>query len=478
MTVCSPRSPGQVNGVPASCYFAGRPLCGRLPFTTCGCTLTPMKQSMRGPHVKNRFGLYSLVAAAVGFLFVTFQPWVPLEHVVLFRGLNLRSLLTAFFDASLVGALADWFAVSALFRHPIGIPLPHTNILAKNREAIAEAVPRFLGSFVNEETIAAELGAVDFAGKVEAVLTNAAARTEIIEFLRVRLMALFAAASAPNGGGPSDSFKMIVGEMAMFAARRVDPAAVVGSFIQWGMKQGLDAPIISAVVSAAGTALQHHRDDLTDVLTPMIRRNSGWRGLFVGRGSVERLLGGALEELGRVGTDPRHDLRRLLDRELRVLAARLLGETADPAAARERLRAAFRRVAENPVTADRVASVLAAFMDRVQAAIGPEKPDFAEGVGRLERMLLSRLGNNPEFRGVFNRGVAGLISSLLARANLVEGVTGYLAELLKNTDEREFVSRVEGAVWNDLQYIRVNGAVVGGLVGVVLAIVLGVAPRN
>ncbi len=79
---------------------------------------------------------------------------------------------------------------------------------------------------------------------------------------------------------------------------------------------------------------------------------------------------------------------------------------------------------------------------------------------------------------MFNRGVAGLISSLLARSDLIEGVTGYLAELLKNTDEREFVSRVEGAVWNDLQYIRVNGAVVGGLVGVVLANVQGVAPRN
>ena len=350
---------------------------------------------------RNRIGLYSLVAAAVGFLFVTFQPWLPLEHVVLFRRLSLRSLLTAFFDASLVGALADWFAVSALFRHPIGVPLPHTNILARNREAIAEAVPRFLGSFVKEETIAAELGAVDFAGKVEAVLAKAAVRTEIIESLRARFMALLAAASAPEGRGPSESFTIIVREMAMFAAERVDPAAVVGSFIQWGMREGLDEPVISAAVSAAGTALQHHMDDLADVLTPMVKRNSGWKGLFVGRGTVERLLQGALEELGRVGIDPRHELRLLLDRELRTLAARLLGETADPAAAREWLRAAFRRVVEDAVTAERVARALAGFMDRMRAALGPERPGFTEGVGRLEQMLLARLGNNPEVpRGV------------------------------------------------------------------------------
>jgi uncharacterized membrane-anchored protein YjiN (DUF445 family) len=176
-----------------------------------------------------------------------------------------------------------------------------------------------------------------------------------------------------------------------------------------------------------------------------------------------------------VGTDPRHELRLRLDGELRTLAARLLGETADPAAAREGLRAAFRRVVEDPQTTERVARALAAFMDRFRAALGPERPGFTEGVSRVEQILLSRLGTNAEFRAVFNRGVAGLISSLLARSKLIEGVTGYLSELLKNTDERQFVGRVEGAIWNDLQYIRVNGAVVGGLVGIVLAVVIAMA---
>jgi uncharacterized membrane-anchored protein YjiN (DUF445 family) len=337
-------------------------------------------------------------------------------------------------------------------------------------------VPRFLGSFVSEETIAAEFASVDFAGKVEQLLANQLVRNEIIEFLRARIAALLAAASSPEGG-PSESFRMIVRETALFAAERMDPATAVGSFIQWGMKQGLDEPLIAAAARAARTTLEHHFDDLADLLTPMIRRNTGWQGLFVGRTTVERLLRGAREELRRVGTDPRHDLRVLLDRELRTLASRLLGETADPGAAREGLRSEFRRVAEDPVTADSVSRALSAFLDRIRAALGPERTGFTEGVARLEQVFLSRLGTNAEFRAVFNRGVAGLISSLVVRSKLVEGVTDYLSELLKNTDEREFVSRVEAAVWNDLQYIRVNGAVVGGLVGVVLAIVIGVAGR-
>src|SRR5208283_2435921 len=91
-------------------------------------------------------------------------------------------------------------------------------------------------------------------------------------------------------------------------------------------------------------------------------------------------------------------------------------------------------------------------------------------IGRVEEVFISQLRANAEFRSSFNRGVAGLVSSLIAKSGLIESVTGYLAGLLKNTDEREFVSRVEDAVWNDLQYIRVNGAVVGGIVGIVLAL--------
>ena len=76
----------------------------------------------------------------------------------------------------------------------------------------------------------------------------------------------------------------------------------------------------------------------------------------------------------------------------------------------------------------------------------------------------------PSFGAASIGGWPGWCPASIARSGLIEGVTGYLAGLLKNTDEREFVGRVEDAVWNDLQYIRVNGAVVGGIVGIILAV--------
>ncbi|HTO21852.1 MAG TPA: DUF445 domain-containing protein [Spirochaetia bacterium] len=420
---------------------------------------------------RNRIGLISLVIAGAGFLLVTFQPWLPLEQIHLFGTLTLRGLLTAFFDASLVGALADWFAVSALFRNPLGVPLPHTNILAKNREAIAEAVPRFLGGFVREETIAGQLGSVDFAGKVEKLLSDPAARGDTNEFIRARLSSLLAPA-AQAGGEPSAAFLATVREVVGFVGERLDPVRAAGGLLRWARAEGVDAVLIDRAAAALASGISRHLDYLVDEITPMVKQNAGWQGIFVGRGTIERLLRGAQEELERVRSDREHGLRQLLDREIASLDERFTLEShvADPI--RGQLKDWFTRLVADPQTAVRAAKLAAFLVDRLHAVLEPGSRGFVEGAERLEDAFVSQLRVSPEFRAAFNRGVTGLISSLIVRSNLVEGVTGYLAAILKNTDEREFVDRVEAAVWNDLQYIRVNGAVVGGIVGLVLAAIL------
>jgi uncharacterized membrane-anchored protein YjiN (DUF445 family) len=419
---------------------------------------------------RNQIGILSLAAAFVGFLFVTFQPWLALEHVRLFGSLSLRTLLVAFFDASLVGALADWFAVSALFKNPLGIRLPHTDILARNKDAIAEAVPRFLTSFVSEERIASELQGVDFAGKVVSLLEKGADRDGINDFLRARLTALLANVMGP-GDEPSQSFTEVVREIIAFAGERIDPAPAAGALIRWGEKEGVTEKLIEGAVEALRAGIGENAELLADTITPLVKKNAGWQGIFVGRGTVERLLRGAQEELVRVKADPGHGLRVLLTSRLKDLSSRLSGESADPDSVRERLRASFQMVVDDPSTASRAAGVLASVLRRLRAAVQAEGAGFVQGVQRVEEVFTTQLKSSVEFRSSFNRGAAGLVSSLIARSGLIEGVTGYLAGLLKNTDEREFVGRIEDAVWNDLQYIRVNGAVVGGIVGIILAVI-------
>jgi uncharacterized membrane-anchored protein YjiN (DUF445 family) len=419
---------------------------------------------------RNRIGILSLAAAFAGFLFVTFQPWIGLERLLLFRSLSLRALLAAFFDASLVGGLADWFAVTALFRSPFGIRMPHTDILARNKDAIAEAVPRFLTSFVNEERIAAELAIVDFAGKFETLLRPGTTREGINNFLRARLGSLLANLTRP-AGKLSQSVTALVGEIFAYAGEKLDAASVVGSLLRWGQREGVVERLIEAGAEMVRAGIARNTAALTDVLTPLLRRSAGWQGIFVVHGTVERILNGVQAELIRFKVHPDHELRIQLARSLRVLSSRLSGETPDPDLLRVRLRLSFQKLLRNPSTASRAAGLLAAALDRLRASVGQQSPGFLQGVERLEGAFASQLEANAEFRSSFNRGAAGLVSSLIAGSGLIEGVTGYLAGLLKNTDERDFVGRIEDAVWNDLQYIRFNGAAVGGLVGILLAVI-------
>jgi uncharacterized membrane-anchored protein YjiN (DUF445 family) len=419
---------------------------------------------------RNRIGILSLGAALAGFLIITFQPWLALDSVRLFNGLTLQALLTAFFDASLVGALADWFAVTALFRSPLGIRLPHTDILARNKDAIAEAVPRFLTSFVSEERIAEQLGTIDFGAKVEQLLGTRSTRAEINDFLRARLSALLAGVVVDDEE-PPESFIAVVREILVFTGDRIDAARSAGILLHWGRRQGLDDRLIAGTADVVRGGIARNIDALADAITPLVKRNAGWQGIFVGRGTVERLLRGAQEELQRFRADPRHDLRILAGKRLAILASRLSGVAGDSDDLADRVRASFRNFISDPVTHVLVSRFVAGSLKRLHAAVRPGSPGFADGLARLEDVLATQLRENREFHLAFNRGVAALVSSLIARSGLVEGVTGYLAGLLRNTDEGEFVERVEGAVWNDLQYIRVNGAVVGGIVGIVLAII-------
>ncbi len=417
---------------------------------------------------RNRIGIISLGAAFAGFLLVTFQPWLALDSVRIFPGLGLRGLLSAFFDASLVGALADWFAVTALFRRPLGIRLPHTDILARNKDVIAEAVPRFLTSFVSEERIAEELGTIDFGAKVEQLLGSSSTRGEINDFIRTRLSTLLGSVVGASTE-PSESFVAVVREILAFSADRIDAARTAGALLLWGRKEGLDDLLIAGAAEAVRAGISENFDALADTITPLIKRNAGWQGIFVGRGTVERLLRGAQEELQRVRADPGHALRLLLAQRLEALSTRLWDGS--PNGTADRLRAWFRALLSDPAAPGRIARFAATVSGRLRAALQSESSGFAQGVERLEQVLTNQLRENHEFRRAFNRGLAGLVSSLIARSGLIEGVTGYLAGLLKATDEREFVGRVEDAVWNDLQYIRFNGAAVGGIVGILLAVI-------
>ncbi len=423
---------------------------------------------------RNKLGSVSLAIAIAGLAFVELQPWLDLEALVIFGGFTLKRLLEAFFEASTVGALADWFAVTALFKNPLGVKLPHTDIIAKNKDAIANAVPRFLSGFVSPSSIRAELGKVDFASRIADALEEGGSSGEMREFLRRRVAELLCA----YGGGEEArraSLRRFVSRVAAFASERVDAPAALAGILRWARSGRFDERVIDLAAGALRDGIGRNRIKLIRILTPILKANSGWQGLFMGPGTVERALAGAQAALTEIKNDKGNEARRFIVSSIADAAERLDGLAPDPSGDREKLSAAFKDALGDEGFRDSAAlfvgRLLATLGDRLSAADGAAV-DSLEG---LSRSLAERLRTDEGARRSVNDALASVVATIVERGRLVEDLTEYLAGLLRATDRRFFVGRIEDAVWNDLQYIRVNGAVVGGLVGLVIALVKAAA---
>ncbi len=321
---------------------------------------------------RNHWGTVFLIAAATGAAFFWLQPWWHADAVRFFR---------AFFEAGLAGALADWFAVTALFKKPLGLPLPHTDLLVRRKDALVEALPRFLGTFLEPERLYPVLRGLDWA----ALILNRWDPEALDE--------LFAQGVHAAEGSPSRA--------------------------QW------EERAVSIGAQLLHRELTRHKDELVGPVTDVIKRNAGWKGLFVSRDTVNEAIEGFLGELGGIRTRPDSPLGQTLVKALR---------NAWPQAVAE-----FR----------------------------PSR--WATGIWQ-------RLEGDSAFRSAFNRRTGDLAVTVWEKSGAAGAITGSLGYLLDQTDARALADRVAEAVANDLQYIRVNGAVVGGLAGLAFETVKSLIP--
>jgi hypothetical protein len=317
---------------------------------------------------RNRWGTVFLLFAVAGFAVFTFVPWDT----------GLARFVRAFFEASLVGALADWFAVTALFKRPLGLPLPHTDVLVRRKDQLVDALPRFLGSFLEPERIHPLLSGVDWAGLLVDHVSPADLDALVLEGLK-----------------PLTTLD--------------HPQRAV-----WEQKAvGLGAELLYR-------ELGRHRESLVGPVTDLIKRNAGWKGLFLGRDTVDEGIEGFLAELAAVRDNTAHPLRKSLAAALREALPRLADQ-----------------LRPSRWTADGWA----------------------------------KLAADPVFRTDFNQKAGKVAVALWDRTGAAAALTSALGYVLAQTDARTLARRIEDAVRNDLQYIRVNGALVGGLAGLVLELI-------
>jgi len=386
-------------------------------------------------------GLLGVAAAVFGaaFLFESRYPWL--------------GYVRATAEASLVGGLADWFAVTALFRHPLGLPIPHTAIVATRKERIGRILGTFVQShFLSRDVIAANLRAVHPAEHAARWLS------EPDHARRIAQQTASGVAKALEALPDTDVQELVRQVVsARLRATRVAPA--LGKTLALVLADNRHQALLNEAVRLAAGAVRDNRD----VIRAKVRAESPWWVPGVVDDKIFERIVVTVESLLRdIGADPEHPLRATFDAALHDFVARLQ-HAPDVIAKAEAIK-------EEWLADPSVAELSARMWETARRAIiayatraGGDAP------GPLERSL-SEFGraliDNPVLLGEIDGLLIDTAAAVVERYR--HEIGDLVAQTVAGWDPQATSQRFELAVGRDLQFVRINGTLVGGLVGLAI----------
>ena len=366
-------------------------------------------------------------------------------------------------EAGIVGGLADWVAVTALFRRPLGLPIPHTAIIPANWELMAERVGVMVGGRVlTREYVRDEIARFDLA----ALLARGAERLRPADLeSAVRAVARWAVGEVSAAAA---------GDLAGWLTRlaRAHPIApLLATAVEIARKQGWDQRLIEATAEALIDALGRPDfraavgDIVDDVVAGYRAQLSLYPRLLVGLASTfglidrERLVSALHDALKRIAADPDDPLRVRLTETLAALPGRL---RTDPTLA-ARLEAAKEELLESPALARLVEDVAGGLRRTLAADLEGESSEVVAWIAaRLERARRS-LAEDAALRQDLDRWLKARIGEASDRYH--DRIARFIERGVHALGPEGAVRLIEDHAGDDLQYIRVNGTVVGGLAG-------------
>ena len=362
--------------------------------------------------------------------------------------------LRAFAEAAMVGGLADWFAVTALFRHPLGLPIPHTAIIPENKDRIADTMAAFLkANFLTPQVVARRLQGLNVASVAGQYLANPRAGENRLSEGAASLIAdvLESLDQEKLGGLAKTALRTRIERLAL--------APLLGNLLTAMIAEGRHMPLIESLIRRTAEALEANEGLVRTIIHDRANTLMRWTGLD------ERLANGILDGLYKLLAETvvieDHPLRRKIEESLASLAEALVHDPAMHA----RVEVMKRDVLANPA----FAAWLDGLWERGRAQLlravrggGDAGGQIGASLGELGRALQ----HDVRLQVLVNR---------FSRRTLVGVATRYggeivrlVSETVRRWDARTVTDRIEGAVGRDLQFIRINGTLVGGLVGVAI----------
>ncbi len=357
-------------------------------------------------------------------------------------------------EAAMVGAFADWFAVTALFKHPLRLPIPHTAIIPKRKDEIGAGLGDFVQSnFLTGEVVAEKLSTVHVSQRIGDWLSDRRHARSIVTEVAVVVGAI------SDVLRDDEDVRALVDSLVRDRLGRVPVAPIVARIIDAGLDGGQHARLYNMAISGVATFMEDNRDTFRRRL---IQESPWWVPEPIDDRVFERIFSAVMTFLREIDNDPEHHFKRDIDHRARALAVRLR-EDEELIAQGEQLK---RELLEHPDfqgwTKDMWSSLQGGLAD---AAHHPD----SDVLDRIEDAIVAvadRLKRDPELQEKIDAWVISATVYLAEQGRTEIG--SLIANTVQSWDAEETSDRIELQVGRDLQFIRINGTLVGGLVGLLI----------
>ena len=368
------------------------------------------------------------------------------------------SYVKAFSEAAMVGGLADWFAVTALFRHPLGVPIPHTAIIPRNKDRIGEALANFIReNFLVPSVVARRMQRLDVAGAAGRFLQTPAGEGTRIRGGASRLIAdVFESLDDERLGG-------IVKGAISARLRKTEISPLLGHALASAINEDRHVPMLEAAIRWTARALDANEPLIRD----MVHKKANWVLKLAGLDAklADAIIDGLRKLTVEMSTDPAHPVRVKVEEAL----AQLANDLQTKPETRDRVEAMKEQLLDNRSVGLWLDTIWQKGREAIIRAARNPDAVMAGKLGEVMKSMGGTLEKDARIRAAINqfarRAIVGMAASYGG------SIVKLVSETIRGWDARTVTARLEQAVGRDLQYIRINGTIVGGLVGLTLKMV-------
>lgn len=361
-------------------------------------------------------------------------------------------LIRAMAEAGMIGGLADWFAVEALFRHPLGLPIPHTALLPSNQQRAAQNVGEFFDThFMDPKQLRARIAEVDPVLRLAEWLLDQGNALFISQQITGILASLFKSGIKADFLPKSSDFLKKSFLSSMQTEEMADAIATL-------LKQSLHGEILDELLQRVQAAIEENRDQVDKMVE---ERSRWWIASSVDHRIAGMLVDGVISVVRELGNSD-SELRGEFENSI----SHMIDEFQQDGMLAKHIDNGKAKFVDSDIFAERAQVLVQSVQDRIASKLNNNPEQFAQQMVAPVQGFARQIQENDALRADLETRLFDGLEQILIRMR--PAISAYVTQTISDWDSDVLIDRFESAVGRDLQFIRINGAILGALIGGVL----------